>query len=534
MEAPRGETLPAEVLEPPETIWATLGHLGPGLIVAGSIVGSGELIATTLTGAEAGFWLLWVIVVGCMIKVFVQVELGRYSIATGQTTMTAMASVPGPVVSFFPLGEHRGPQVRGNWLLWYWLAMFVVGIGQLGGIVGGVGQALAITAPLTEEGRKYNEAVERLTRERIDLHEAQAGGQGGSQSPAGEVRADRRELLPRGVPAPRDHMIWAAIVTVITSVVLVLGRYALIQSFSTAMVATFTAITVVNLVALQAQPFYAISLAELEQGMQFRLPPRAKDLNGSPLATALATFGIIGVGASELIAYPYWCLEKGYARHTGAAMPCLAWSVRAIGWLRVMRIDAWCSMFFYTFATVAFYLLGAAILGRIHLRPEGSEMIRTLAIMYEPVFGRYAQMVFLFGSFAVLYSTFFVASAANARVFSDALRVMGLGTISAEGYWLRVRWLSGALPFLSLFVYVCFPQPTRLVLASGVMQALMLPMLSGAAIYFRYRRCDPRIAPGRLWDVCLWVSAMGMLLAGIWLSWSKLAVWLGWFKPAGG
>ena len=28
---------------------------------------------------------------------------------------------------------------------------------------------------------------------------------------------------------------------------------------------------------------------------------------------AFAAFGIIGVGASELIYYPYWCLEKGYA-----------------------------------------------------------------------------------------------------------------------------------------------------------------------------------------------------------------------------
>ena len=45
--------------EPPRDFWGILKQLGPGLIVAGSIVGSGELIATTLTGAEAGFWLMW-------------------------------------------------------------------------------------------------------------------------------------------------------------------------------------------------------------------------------------------------------------------------------------------------------------------------------------------------------------------------------------------------------------------------------------------------------------------------------------------
>ena len=55
------------------------------MIVAGSIVGSGELIATTKTGAEAGFTLLWLILIGCVVKVFVQVELGRRAVITGET-----------------------------------------------------------------------------------------------------------------------------------------------------------------------------------------------------------------------------------------------------------------------------------------------------------------------------------------------------------------------------------------------------------------------------------------------------------------
>ena len=42
-------------------------------------VGSGELIATPKVGAEYGFSLLWFIIAGCMIKVLVQVELGRFA-----------------------------------------------------------------------------------------------------------------------------------------------------------------------------------------------------------------------------------------------------------------------------------------------------------------------------------------------------------------------------------------------------------------------------------------------------------------------
>ena len=79
---------------PPDTVPGILKELGPGLIIAGSIVGSGELIATTLTGAEAGFWLMWLIILGCVIKVFVQIELGRYAIVNGKTTMAGMNEVP--------------------------------------------------------------------------------------------------------------------------------------------------------------------------------------------------------------------------------------------------------------------------------------------------------------------------------------------------------------------------------------------------------------------------------------------------------
>ena len=38
--------------EPPKTFFAMLKHLGPGMILVGSIVGSGELIMTTKLGAE--------------------------------------------------------------------------------------------------------------------------------------------------------------------------------------------------------------------------------------------------------------------------------------------------------------------------------------------------------------------------------------------------------------------------------------------------------------------------------------------------
>ena len=55
-----------------------------------------------------------------------------------------------------------------------------------------------------------------------------------------------------------------------------------------------------------------------------------------------------------------------------------------------------------------------------------------------------------------------------------------------------------------------------------MMQAIMLPMLAGATLYYRYYRYDKRIAPGRAWDVMLWICAFGMLVAGAWIAVTKL------------
>ena len=523
---------------PPVSFGGILQRLGPGLIVAASIVGSGELIATTKTGAEAGFWLLWLILTGCVIKVFVQVEFGRFSIVSGQTTMDGLAQVPGPAIPG-----------RGNWIVWYWFLMFLASMGQLGGIVGGVGQALAISVPLTESGREFNRyvdlrtelAVKQAELRRAEMLTGEPAGEAVVNRPALQQEieqiqqrlertdaalmdrygAERFAKLGNKPAPPPDEYLWAGLITAVTSVALVLGRYGLVQTFATAMVALFTLVTVINLVMLQANPVWSVSAQDLIDGLSFRLPPPSTG-SGSALATALATFGIIGVGASELVTYPYWCLEKGYARFTGPRDDSPAWGERARGWMRVMRWDAWCSMVIYTFATLAFYLLGAAILGRSGLNPEKSEMVRTLSVMYEPVFGSWAPPVFLFGAFAVLYSTFFVANASLARVFADVLRVLGFTTASQAAYRRRVRFFCGLLPIVCFVMYLAYRDPPQLVLISGLMQAIMLPMLAGAGLYFRYFRCDERLRPLWIWDVFLWISAVGMLIAGTWALIDKL------------
>jgi Mn2+/Fe2+ NRAMP family transporter len=240
------------------------------------------------------------------------------------------------------------------------------------------------------------------------------------------------------------------------------------------------------------------------------------------LVTALATFGIIGVGAAELLAYPYWCLEKGYGKYVGKRDDSDAWAKRAKGWMKVMHWDSWGAMIVYTFCTIAFYLLGAAVLGRSNLIPEGSEMIQTLSAMYQPVFGDIAQNLFLFGAFAVLFSTFYVAIAAQGRLAVDVTKVSGILDLDESARQRGLKWMGIVLPILSVLCYVFFPKPVVLVLISGTMQAIMLPMIGFAVLYFRYKRCDKHLEPSKTWDFFLWLSFAGFLLVGAYQTYDKL------------
>src|SRR5688500_4101639 len=65
------------IKEPPTSFWGRLQFLGPGFILSASIVGSGELIATTTLGAKAGFIAFWIIIASCLVKVAVQLEFGQ-------------------------------------------------------------------------------------------------------------------------------------------------------------------------------------------------------------------------------------------------------------------------------------------------------------------------------------------------------------------------------------------------------------------------------------------------------------------------
>lgn len=441
------------VKEPPEGFFSRLKYLGPGLVLSASIVGSGELIATTALGAKAGFVTLWVILVSCLVKVTLQLEFGKHTIITGETTMTALNKLPGR--------KFRNV----HWTIWAWLAVYFLQFFQMGGIIGGVGQALNITVPAV------------------------------------------------GVNA------WLIVTAIAAALLVFTGRYRLIQNASVLLIFLFTLFNVLCVIMLQYTP-YAVTAGNILEGMSFRLP-------GYAVVFAVSAFGLTGVGGDEIMQYPYWCIEKGYALYTGRKNDSPEWRERARGWIKIMYMDGIFSMVVYTVVTVSFYLLGAAVLyGRGEI-PGGYGMISILSNMYTETIGSGAKYIFLSGAVIVLFSTAFSCLAAWSRTFGDAFGRLGI--IDYFNRTARKRFIAvfaWVVPAVWVILYIMIKEPVSMVALGGVGTAAFLLVVVYVGFYFRYKRLSKSLYPGILYDIFLWLSGLVIIGVGIKALWSGITEFL--------
>lgn len=424
------------ICQPPSSLLGGLKFLGPGFILSASIVGSGELIATTVLGAKAGYAALWIIIVSCLAKVAVQLEFGRHAILTGETSVLTFNKLPG-----WRIG-------KANLIVWILLVLQFLKVVQIGGILGGTA---------------------------VVLH-----------------------LLVPGISV----YVWAFAVAAVAAALVYNGRYGLIEKASLFMILMFTIFTIASLVSVQFTEF-AFSFGDVINGFRFRL-------TGEEIAIAIGAFGITGVASDEIIAYNYWCLEKGYARYAGIPDGSPAWKQRAHGWINVMYLDAVVAMILYTLVTTVFYLLGAAILHGNESIPNGNAVIETLALIYTQSLGAGAKTIYLVGAFFVLFSSVYATLAYWTRVFPDLLGQLGWFDFSDLK---KRKHLVSLLAFLFPFIWACLfcyiELPVVMVLSGGIIGSVMLLLVVFAGWHFKYGRIQT-LPSGKFYNLIFWISVISI------------------------
>ena len=455
------EITKAGILDPPKGWLASLKYLGPGLITSASIVGSGELIATTTMGAKAGFALMWMVLFSCFVKVAIQAEFARWTVLTGTPALHGFNRVP--------------PKLgRIGWVNYMFILMILAKVLQIGGILGGTAVAFSIMFPL--------------------------GGTGLSGT---------------------SVTIWHVLVAIASIALLYSNAYGIVEKGAVALVVIFSFITIVIAFGLPFTP-WAYGISDLVNGLTPQIPAGA-------LGAAIAMFGITGVGSDEITFYNYWCIEKGYARYTGPNDGSAAWKARAKGWIDVMYKDVTVSLIIYTFATAAFFIMGAAVLYPQKLVPGGAnEMITTLARMYTDTLGQWAMVGFLVGAIAVLGSTLWAAVPSHSRMYTNFLAVAGV--VDWKHYQSRMKWqriFIVALPILWAVSSLYFKSPVLMVQIGGVMTGVFLVAVVAATWYLRQTDTDPELRGKSAFNLLLVASTIAIGFLGIYTVLQQFGIKIG-------
>ncbi|AYQ34164.1 Nramp family divalent metal transporter [Runella sp. SP2] len=347
---------------------------------------------------------------------------------------------------------------KAHWSIWLWLSLQGLKLLQVGGIVGGVAIVLNMAFPFLGTN------------------------------------------------------LWAAIAALVTAVLVYRGFYKPVEQGALIMIILFTITVLISLVLLQFTP-YAISWEQLSSGLSFSLPPAVTGV-------AIGAFGITGVGGDEIMFYNYWCIEKGYAAYAGPNDGTPEWADRAKGWIKVMYLDAVCSMVVYTLVTAAFYLLGAALLHQHGEVPEGYAMVETLSKLFTQTLGEWAKVIFLIGAFFVLYSTLFTATASWSRIFGDAFGQLGWVKFDDEASRKRViGMLSWAFPIIWCVLFLLIQMPVTMILLGGIATSILLLLVLWAALVFRYRELPASLSPTPTYNFFFWLSVVSILMVsfyGVW------------------
>ncbi len=99
-----GTTADAPASQPRKSSWK---YIGPGIVVAATGVGAGDLVATLIAGSNFGYTLLWAAVIGCVVKISLAEAAGRWHLSTGRTLFDGWASL-------------------GRWTTWFFVVYVVI------------------------------------------------------------------------------------------------------------------------------------------------------------------------------------------------------------------------------------------------------------------------------------------------------------------------------------------------------------------------------------------------------------------------
>jgi len=420
--------------------------IGPSVILLGLSIGSGEFVLWPRLTAEHGFALFWACWIGCSIQFFLNMEIERYTLATGESA----------VVGFIRLWRGLGPVfLICATLPWIWPGWATGGGALLAWEIGGSTRVYAVAGLvlcglILTLGPVVYRTIEAVQMALVAVIFTLALALAAIVVDADSVAALARGALRVGhVPDGMD-------------LPLLLGALAFAGAGGTANLAQSNYVKdkgygMGRWIGRITSPFSGREESGSEVGLVFPDDPESR--------------------------------------------------VRWTGWWR--RANAEHAFSFWLLCLLSltlFCLLTHALLG-VHGRvPEGLSCIADEAAGLEERFGAVARHAFLWAGIAVLFSTELGILDAVTRVVSDLVKSTWLledERWSVSRLYFTVLW--GFIGFGVMVLLLGFDQPLTLLVTSAALNAVVMFLYSGLLIWLGWRCFEPplRPTPVRILALCL-------------------------------
>jgi Mn2+/Fe2+ NRAMP family transporter len=420
------------------------------LLLLGTAIGSGELVAEPAAGARHGASLLWAIIFIIVTKAFWNEAIGRVSIVTGQSFLESCSSA--------------GILVK--WVPWFWYAVNILKDFFLrGGIAAIAGQiCYDVFGPLPLPS--------------------------GDAAPAevASMQAVAWTLLNYGI-------IWG---------LLTLGGYRLAETVNTILSVLFA----VCLVACAAVVLPGAT-HRLSEGLKPSLPSSGEEwlmlmtLSGIVMSGSTTVFYSVWAEERRMGMF-HLTTHSGRRLTRDEIEPASSEEIQQMrGWLGVNRLNVTITYVLGALICLSTFILGVAVLGPAGVDLTGPKLARELSLMMTQVAGAWARPVFYLGAYAAVISTAIGILDGGSRMYVQPLRRMTPRLFEIISARLCQRIIMSLMVAGCWTVYLLIPDALKLVAWMGAVDAPLVGVLIMTYAYMATRYLPKPYRPGLPWAISM-------------------------------
>lgn len=404
--------------KPPKGL-AILALLGPGLVWTSDLVGSGEVILTTRTGAILGTGIIWALLIGIFLKCYIGVAGARYTVSTGEGMIDMFSRIPGPK----------------NWVVW--IVMVVQCISALiamGSLASASGAFLHSLIPL---------------------------------SPA---------LAGWLISITAFIVVWSGgfkILKIIMSFLVVLISLGIIY-VTIKVFPPLRDLTQGFLFKIPEIPEWAITKANVSPNPWQEILPVMGWAAGGFGSQVWYSYWVLGQGYGTAYGKEYGKpADLNALKNMGTED-----AEKLKGWNRVVYTDASVAIGITTILTLCFLIAGAYILRPRELAPQGTQVAVMLSSLFSSQWGKLGGFLFMLSGTAALSGTLMVQMAGWPRLLADTVRIC-IPRFGEKFPWkIQFRFFLVFFFLTSMIiVFVLGFKPVILVKTSAVLDGLLLTPL---------------------------------------------------------